>query len=85
MKWQAKSFTKEAQKAEAQREVQMKKIKTYMDKGDQASCQILAGEAIRYQKEAANLHRMSYDEYYEAQGSLQPEILTRGRPHIPIN
>ena len=37
----------------------MKKIKTYMDKGDQASCQILAGEAIRYQKEAANLHRMS--------------------------
>ena len=30
-----------------------------MDKGDMQSAQLLAGEAIRYQKEASSLYRMS--------------------------
>ena len=30
-----------------------------MDKGDMESAKIIAGEAIRYSKEATNMHRMS--------------------------
>ena len=30
-----------------------------MDKGDMESAKIIAGESIRYSKEATNLHRMS--------------------------
>ena len=37
----------------------MAKAKVYMDKGDMASAGIIAGEAIRYQKEAASMYRMS--------------------------
>ena len=59
MKWQARSLEKEANKAQANREVQMKKAKVMMDAGDMASAQIIAGEAIRYQKESVSLQRMS--------------------------
>ena len=48
MKWQARNFEKEAQKAEKNKAIQMAKAKTYMDKGDMASAGIIAGEAIRY-------------------------------------
>ena len=37
----------------------MKKAKAHMDRGDMASDQIVAGEAIRYQKEATSLFRFS--------------------------
>ena len=37
MKWQARSLEKEANKAMAKREVEMKKAKAFMDKGDMAS------------------------------------------------
>ena len=37
----------------------MKRVKGFMDKGDQESAKIIAGEAIRYQKEATSLHRFS--------------------------
>ena len=37
----------------------MKKAKAHMDRGDMASAQIVAGEAIRYQKEATSLYRFS--------------------------
>ena len=43
----------------AQREVNMKKAKAAMDKGQMDIAQIVAGEAIRYQKEAASLNRMA--------------------------
>ena len=59
MNWQAKSLEKEANRAMAQREVQMKKAKAEMDKGRMDTAQIIAGEAIRYQKEAASLNRMA--------------------------
>lgn len=59
MKWQAKSLEKEAGKAMAQKEANMKKAKMHMDRGDMASAQIIAGEAIRYQKEATSLYRFS--------------------------
>ena len=59
MKWQARSLEKEAAKAMQNRETQMKKAKMHMDRGDMQSAQIIAGEAIRYQKEAASLNRMA--------------------------
>ena len=59
MNWQAKQMEKEANRAMAQREVQMKKAKAEMDKGRMDTAQIIAGEAIRYQKEATNLNRMA--------------------------
>ena len=37
----------------------MKKAKAAMDKGQMDIAQIVAGEAIRYQKEAASLNRMA--------------------------
>ena len=43
----------------AQREVNMKKAKAAMDKGQMDIAQIVAGEAIRYQKESASLNRMA--------------------------
>ena len=43
----------------SQREVNMKKAKAAMDKGQMDIAQIVAGEAIRYQKEAASLNRMA--------------------------
>ena len=42
----------------ANREVQMKKAKAEMDKGRMDIAKIIAGEAIRYQKEAVSLNRM---------------------------
>ena len=59
MKWQARSLEKEANKAMAQKEANMKKAKMHMDRGDMASAQVIAGEAIRYQKEATSLFRFS--------------------------
>mmetsp|Transcript_5678 Transcript_5678/g.7609 ORF Transcript_5678/g.7609 Transcript_5678/m.7609 type:complete len:210 (+) Transcript_5678:63-692(+) len=59
MKWQARSLEKEASKAMANREVQMKKAKIEMDKGRMDIAQIIASEAIRYQKEAVGLNRMA--------------------------
>ena len=59
MKWQARSLEKEANKAMTNKEVQMKKVKAHMDRGDQQSAAIVAGEAIRYQKEATSLFRFS--------------------------
>ena len=43
----------------ANKEQQLKKAKVHMDRGDMASAQIIAGEAIRYQKEATSLFKMS--------------------------
>ena len=37
----------------------MKKAEVFMNKGDMQSAQIIAGEAIRYQKEATGLFRFS--------------------------
>ena len=59
MKWQARSLEKEANKAMVNKEAQMKKAKAHMDRGDMQSAQIVAGEAIRYQKEATSLFRFS--------------------------
>ena len=59
MKWQARSLEKEGNKAMANKEANMKKAKMHMDRGDMASAQIIAGEAIRYQKEAGSMFRMS--------------------------
>ena len=59
MKWQAKSLEKEAARAMKQREVQMAKAKAEMDKGRMDTAQIIAGEAIRYGKEATSLNRMA--------------------------
>ncbi len=57
MKWQARSMEKEAAKAMQKREAEMKRAKQFMDKGDMGSAQIVAGECIRYQKEANGLNR----------------------------
>ena len=59
MKWQARSLEKQAQKAMANKEMQMKKAQGFMNKGDMVSAQMIAGEAIRYQKEATSLYRFS--------------------------
>ena len=56
---QAKALEKEAERSQKQAEAQRNKAKTYMDKGDMESAKIIAGESIRYSKEATNLHRMS--------------------------
>ena len=59
MKWQARSLEKDANKAMANKEIQMKKAEGFMNKGDMVSAQLIAGEAIRYQKEATGLFRFS--------------------------
>ena len=59
MKWQARSLEKEANKAQAKKESEMKRAKVYMDKGDMGSAQLIAGEAVRYGKEATNLYRFA--------------------------
>ena len=56
---QAKQLAKEAERSQKQSEIQRNKAKQYMDKGDMESAKIIAGEAIRYSKEATNMHRMS--------------------------
>ena len=56
---QSKQLAKEAERSQKQSEIQRTKAKQYMDKGDMESAKIIAGEAIRYSKEATNMHRMS--------------------------
>ena len=56
---QAKQMEKEAVRAQKNAEQQKAKAKTYMDKGDMESAKVIAGEAIRYQHESTNLHKMS--------------------------
>lgn len=59
MRQSAKMLEKESQKAQKQADQNKAKAKMFMDKGDMESAKILAGEAIRYQKESVNLNRMS--------------------------
>jgi len=58
-KMQANMMAKQANKDQANAEAQKKKAKTYMDKGDMESAKVIAGEAIRYQSSATNMHKMS--------------------------
>ena len=54
MRMQSKMMQKEAEKSMAKAEVQKKRAKQFVDKGDMESAKMIAGEAIRLKKESIN-------------------------------
>lgn len=59
MRMQAKQFSKEAEKANKQAAAQKARAAEFLKKNDMVSAQIVAGEAVRFNKEAVNMNRMS--------------------------